>query len=62
MEFITNLVDQANNLVWNSGIEDKAHGIYYPPKNARFEGTGNPPLIVVVHGGPTGQVKASWSS
>ena len=34
-----------------------AHGYYYPPANAGFEGPGDaaPPLIVRSHGGPTGQ-------
>jgi dipeptidyl aminopeptidase/acylaminoacyl peptidase len=32
-----------------------AHGFYYPPANAEFEGPGGerPPLIVQSHGGPT---------
>lgn len=35
-----------------------AHALYYPPRNAAFEGPEGdlPPLIVASHGGPTGQV------
>ena len=35
-----------------------AHGVYYPPSNADFEGPEGerPPLIVKVHGGPTSHV------
>ena len=34
---------------------EHAHGFFYPPKNADFEGEAGrrPPLIVVGHGGPT---------
>ena len=33
-----------------------AHGLFYPPRNPAFEGPGDehPPLIVMSHGGPTG--------
>lgn len=32
---------------------EKAYGYYYPPKNASYQLTQAPPLIVIVHGGPT---------
>jgi dipeptidyl aminopeptidase/acylaminoacyl peptidase len=35
-------------------------GLFYPPANPDFEGLGKPPLIVMVHGGPTDQVFASF--
>ena len=38
----------------------EVHGIYYAPKNEDFEGKGKPPLIVLVHGGPTSQRGASF--
>ena len=50
------------SLSWETEGGESAHGIYYPPASSRFEGTGHPPLIVMVHGGPTGQVRAGWSS
>ena len=31
------------------------HGILYPPHSEVFEGSGVPPLVVRVHGGPTSQ-------
>ncbi|MGZ3183991.1 MAG: S9 family peptidase [Telluria sp.] len=31
-----------------------AHGFFYPPCNAEYEPQGKPPLIVIIHGGPTG--------
>src|SRR5690606_4594740 len=45
---------------WTSFDDQLAHGIFYPPASDRFEGTGEPPLVVLVHGGPTSQTKASW--
>jgi dipeptidyl aminopeptidase/acylaminoacyl peptidase len=34
-----------------------AHAFYYPPTNPRYRGTAGtlPPLLTLVHGGPTGQ-------
>lgn len=46
---------------WTSFDGETAHGLYYPPASERFEGTGAPPLIVLIHGGPTSQVTASWA-
>jgi dipeptidyl aminopeptidase/acylaminoacyl peptidase len=36
------------------------HGLFYKPQNARFEGDGLPPLVVLVHGGPTSQRTATF--
>lgn len=40
-----------------------AHGFFYPPKNRLFEGAKNtkPPLLVKIHGGPTGSTNSSLS-
>jgi len=46
---------------WRSFDGEQAHGLYYPPASDRFEGTGAPPLVVIVHGGPTSQVQAGWA-
>ncbi len=46
---------------WRSFDGETAHGIYYPPASDRFVGSGAPPLIVSVHGGPTSQVTATWN-
>ncbi len=48
-------------LSWTTAHEETAHGLYYPPTNPRFTSQGQPPLIVMVHGGPTSQVRAGWS-
>ncbi len=48
---------------WTSFDGGEAHGLYFPPASARFEGSGGkPPLIVLVHGGPTSQVVAGWNA
>lgn len=41
--------------------DDTAHGFYYAPENPDMEGQpgGLPPLLVMVHGGPTGAASAS---
>jgi len=46
---------------WTSFDGEQAHGLYYPPASETFEGSGAPPLIVLVHGGPTSQVTANWA-
>jgi dipeptidyl aminopeptidase/acylaminoacyl peptidase len=38
------------------------HGLYYPPASGRYTGTGLPPAIVNIHGGPTGQSTASYNA
>jgi len=42
-------------ITWEGMDEGEVHGIYYSPLSAQYEGIGKPPLMVLVHGGPTGQ-------
>jgi len=46
---------------WLSSDGNLAHGLYYAPASDRFEGTGKPPLVVLIHGGPTSQYRAGWN-
>ncbi|GAB4332149.1 MAG: prolyl oligopeptidase family serine peptidase [Dehalococcoidia bacterium] len=46
---------------WTSFDGEEAHGIFFPPASEQFMSDGKPPLVVLVHGGPTSQVKAAWS-
>jgi dipeptidyl aminopeptidase/acylaminoacyl peptidase len=46
-------------ITWPS-IEGEAQGLFYAPPGGRFESPGLPPLIVIVHGGPTSQMTASY--
>lgn len=50
----------AKPVSWNAPDGSEVFGLYYAPASERFEGTGKPPLIVVIHGGPTSQVSAGW--
>lgn len=47
---------------WKSFDGEQAHGIYFPPASEHFEATGAPPLLVLVHGGPTSQVTLGWNA
>lgn len=46
---------------WTSFDGEEAHGIYFPPASQHFTSSGAPPLIVLVHGGPTSQYVAGWT-
>ena len=46
---------------WTSFDGETAHGIFFPPANPDFNSPGKPPLVCLVHGGPTSQVTASYS-
>ncbi len=45
---------------WTSFDGEPAHGVYFPPASQRFESPGAPPLIVLVHGGPTSQQRTNF--
>lgn len=46
---------------WTSFDGEQAHGLFFPPASERFSSPGLPPLIVLVHGGPTSQTTASYA-
>jgi dipeptidyl aminopeptidase/acylaminoacyl peptidase len=48
------------SISWTSWDGEQAYGLFYPPTNGRFRSPGLPPLIVLVHGGPTSQMTASY--
>lgn len=56
------ILSRPEAISWTSFDGGAAHGLYYPPASDRFEGTGRPPLIVTVHGGPTSQVTAGYAA
>jgi len=47
---------------WKTAGDETAHGLFYPPCNETFEGRGLPPVIVMIHGGPTSQSRAGWKA
>lgn len=46
---------------WVSADGEPVQGLYYAPTSDRFAGTGSPPLVVLVHGGPTAQFRAAYN-
>lgn len=53
---------QPEALTWPTGSAgEPCYGLYYPPCNPSFTSGGKPPLVVLVHGGPTGQARAGWA-
>ncbi len=53
---------EAQSITWTGHDNQTVYGLYYPPASDRFEGIGQPPLIVYVHGGPTSQTPASYNA
>lgn len=54
-------LSQPEAVTWTSFDGEEAHGLYYPPVSEHFAASGAPPLVVIVHGGPTSQVTAGWA-
>jgi dipeptidyl aminopeptidase/acylaminoacyl peptidase len=46
---------------WTSSDGEEVFGIYSPPTSNRFEGDGLPPVIVLIHGGPTSNVSIGYN-
>ncbi len=46
---------QPQSIKWASPDGEVVHGLFYPPCNPVFEEKGLPPLMVLVHSGPTSQ-------
>ncbi|MEQ8672939.1 MAG: S9 family peptidase [Aggregatilineales bacterium] len=51
---------EAKPLIWQGDDGDPVYGLYYAPLNARYEGSGAPPVIIDVHSGPTAQTRAEY--
>ena len=54
------MMSTAQPVQWSAEDGTPVHGIYYPPTNARYMGTGLPPAIINIHGGPTSQASISY--
>lgn len=48
-------------VAWSSADGDEVHGLFYAPANPRYTSSGKPPLLVLVHGGPTSQARCAWN-
>ncbi len=57
----TDLLIEPESITFATGVDSAAvaHGLYYPPTNPRHVGPPGelPPLLVLAHGGPTGQAR-----
>lgn len=53
-------LSEAQAITWEGHDNEPVHGLYFAPKNPNFEGIGEPPLMVLVHGGPTSQRVATF--
>jgi dipeptidyl aminopeptidase/acylaminoacyl peptidase len=49
-------------LDWAADTGEIVHGLYYAPTNLEYRGEGAPPLVMLVHGGPTGQATTNYSA
>ncbi len=52
----------AQPITWTGHDGEPVFGLYYEPTSESYQGVGAPPLIVDVHGGPTGQRTARYES
>ena len=53
---------QPESVSWASAAGDEIQGIFYPPTNPSYRGDGQPPALVMIHGGPTGQTSTGFES
>jgi len=51
---------QPEAITWQGMDGEKVYGLFYDPKSSQYKGIGSPPLIALIHGGPTSQRGASF--
>jgi dipeptidyl aminopeptidase/acylaminoacyl peptidase len=47
---------------WKADDGAEVYGLFFPAHNPRYLAKGPPPAVILVHGGPTSQVPAAYSS
>jgi len=47
-------------VTWQGMDGEDVYGLFYHPRSDQYEGIGSPPLIVLIHGGPTSQRGAGF--
>ena len=52
----------ADAVSWTSFDGETAHGLLYLPPRNRFTSAGLPPLVALIHGGPTSQARAGYNA
>jgi len=55
-------LSEPQDISWDSEEGEPVYGLLYMPRGGRYECSGEPPLVVIVHGGPTGQSTAGYSA
>lgn len=55
-------LSEPQDISWDSEEGEPVYGLLYMPRDGRYECSGEPPLVVIVHGGPTGQSTAGYSA
>ena len=55
-------IPEPKAISWKAEDGSLVHGIYYNPANPNYQSEGLPPAIVYIHGGPTSQTVAAFSS
>lgn len=53
-------LSDAQAISWRGDDDTDIHGIYYPPVQRGDVPEGAPPLVVIIHGGPTSQTTAGY--
>ncbi|MEA3408539.1 MAG: S9 family peptidase [Chloroflexota bacterium] len=56
------ILSEPQPISWETEQDGPVHGLLYMPQGNRYDSGGKPPLIVMVHGGPTSQTLAEYSS
>ena len=51
---------KAEAISWTGDDGEAVYGLYYAPISDRYESAGKPPLMVMIHGGPTSQTTATF--
>ena len=57
-EAALNELSSPESMFFNTSTGDAIHAFYYPPFNSAYHSEKSPPLIVLCHGGPTGQTSS----
>ena len=55
-----NLFSLPEAISWNHPQGGKVHGLFYKPHHPSYHGQGKPPLILIIHSGPTRQKWAEF--
>lgn len=52
---------QPEVIAWSARDGARLSGLYYPPTSRDYRASGAPPVVLMIHGGPTAQSTAGWN-